>query len=137
MYTNQSILYSSTGLFSGSVTGMVGSGRYSILCYWLIPNRNTKDGIRIVISWVRGLGVKGTKDLECGSDKWIIFDWYFGYCVCYGVTVGGECWPICAGTGCTGVLVRVGFIPSTVYRRAPWSSFFAFVGTGESVACSV
>ena len=113
-YTNQSILYSSTGVFSGSMTG-VGPGRYSILwCYWLIPNRNTKDGISINISWVRGSGVNGTKGLECRSNRWIIFDWYFGYCVCYGVAVGGGCWPICVGTGCIGVLVFVGLIPSTV-----------------------
>ena len=100
-------------MFSGLVTG-VASGRYSILCYWLIPNRNTKDGIRIVISWVRGSGVKGTKDLECGSNKWIIFDWYFGYCVCYGVTVGGECWPICAGTG---VVLGFLFVLVLFHRR--------------------
>ena len=70
VYTNQSILYSSTGV-SGSVTGMgVGSGRYSILYNWLIPYRNTKDGIRIDISiLLRGAGVKGGK---CGSNGSII-----------------------------------------------------------------
>ena len=51
-------------MFSGSVTG-VGSGRYSILCYWLIPNRNTKDGIRINISLVQGASVKGRKSRKC------------------------------------------------------------------------
>ena len=56
-------------MFSGLVTG-VASGRYSILCYWLIPNRNTKDGIRIDISsLLRGAGVKGGK---CGSNESII-----------------------------------------------------------------
>ena len=52
VYTNQSILYSSTEM-SGLVTGGgKGPDRHSILCYWLIPNRNTKDGIRIDISLV-------------------------------------------------------------------------------------
>ena len=32
----------------------------------------------------------------------------------YSVAVGGECWPICTGTACTGVLVLVGIIPSMV-----------------------
>ena len=66
---------------SGLITG-VGSERYSILCYWLIPDRNVQDGISIIISWVRGSGVKGTKGLECRSNGLIIFDWYFSYCVC-------------------------------------------------------
>ena len=50
IHANQSIPYSSTGV-SGLVTG-VGSERYSVLYYWLIPNRNTKDGISIDISCV-------------------------------------------------------------------------------------
>ena len=65
------MLYSNTGVFSGSVTG-VGPGLYSILCYWLIPNRNTKDGISIDIRWVCGSGVKSRKSLECGSNGHII-----------------------------------------------------------------
>ena len=56
--TNQSMLYSNTGV--ESVTG-VGSDRKLVLYYWLIPNRNTKDGISIDISRVRGAGVKGRK----------------------------------------------------------------------------
>ena len=101
MYTNQSILYSSTGLFSGSVTGMVGSGRYSILCYWLIPNRNTKDGISIGIGWVRGAGVKGRKSLECGS---------YGRIILGG---DGEALVLCM---CTGLLCPAcgGVVPTAV-----------------------
>ena len=44
------MLYSNTGV-SGSVTG-VGLDLQLVLYYWLIPNRNTKDGIIIDISWV-------------------------------------------------------------------------------------
>ena len=60
------MLYRNTGVFSGSVTG-VGPGRYSILCYWLIPDRNTKDGISIDIGWVGGSCVLRRKGFECGS----------------------------------------------------------------------
>ena len=59
VHTNQSILYSNTGV-SGSVTG-VGSDRHLVLYEWLIPYRNTKDGISIDISRVRGAGIKGRK----------------------------------------------------------------------------
>ena len=38
---------------SGLVTGGGrGSFWHSVLYYWLIPNRNTKDGISIDIGWV-------------------------------------------------------------------------------------
>ena len=52
VHTNQSMMYSNTGVL-GSVTG-VGSDRQLVLYYWLIPNRNTKDGIIINIGWVGG-----------------------------------------------------------------------------------
>ena len=61
---------SSTGVFSGSVTG-VGSGRYSIQCYWLIPNRNTDHHVGIAVL-VRSVCVDCTKGLKCGSNGWII-----------------------------------------------------------------
>ena len=77
----------------------VGLGRYSILCYWLIPNYHTKDGISIFIFIVMGgAGVKGTQGLECGSNGRII--------------LGDEE----ALVFCTGLLVLVrvygGFVPS-------------------------
>ena len=50
----------------------VGPGRYSILCYWLIPKRNTKDGVRIDMSLVLGSGVLCTTGLERGSNRRII-----------------------------------------------------------------
>ena len=75
---------------SGLITG-VGSERYSILCYWLIPNRNTKDGIRIVVSWVQGSGVKGTESLYCGSNGRVILGRYFDGCIgcCFAGSGGG------------------------------------------------
>ena len=58
---------------SGLVAGRGrGSVWHSVLCYWLIPDRNTKDGISIDISWVCGLGVKSRKSLECGSNGRIV-----------------------------------------------------------------
>ena len=70
VYTNQSILYGITGR-SGLVTGRSrGSGRYSILYDWLVPNRNAKQYIGI--SLVRGSGVLRTKGLECGGNGCII-----------------------------------------------------------------
>ena len=51
------MLYSNTGV-SGSVTD-VGSDRHLVLYYWLIPNRNTKDGIISDISGVREACVEG------------------------------------------------------------------------------
>ena len=92
------MLYSNTGV-SGSVTG-VGSDRQLVLYYWLIPNRNTKDGIIIDISWVRGSGVNG---LECRSDGWIIL----GGAVCCEALVRcmwtGFLFPACGGVVPTAV----------------------------------
>ena len=95
------MLYSNTGM-SGLVTGRDrGSERYLVLYYWLIPHRNTKDGIRIDISsLLRGAGVKGGK---CGSNGSIILG------------LGGAAWE---GTfvRCTGLLAVVcgWVIPSSV-----------------------
>ena len=63
--------YSDSSVVSGSVTD-VRSGWHVVLYYWVIPNRNTKDGISFHISWVGGLGVLRTKGLECGSNGRII-----------------------------------------------------------------
>ena len=76
------MLYSNTGV-SGSVMGF-GSGRQSVLYYWLIPNRYTKDSIIIDISWVCGSGVEGRNSLECGSNGCIIL----GGAVCEVALVG-------------------------------------------------
>ena len=71
VYTNQSILYSCTGV-SGSVTG-VGSDGHSILYNWFIPNHNTKDGISFDIGIVvRSTCVGCRNSLECGSNGRII-----------------------------------------------------------------
>ena len=92
------MLYSNTRV-SGSVTG-VGPGRYSVLCYWLIPNRNTKDGISIGIGWVRGAGVKGRKSLECGSNGCII--------------LGGDAGALVRFTGLLGCTACGWVVPSSV-----------------------
>ena len=70
VYTNQSILYDSTVRRSGS--GLCGFGlvRYSVLYYWLIPNRNINHRISLVM--MRGAGVGCTKGLECWSNGRII-----------------------------------------------------------------
>ena len=47
VHTNQSILYSNTGVFSGSMTGGKGPDWRLVLYYWLIPNRNAKQYIGI------------------------------------------------------------------------------------------
>ena len=71
VYTNQSILYSCTGV-SGSVTG-VGSDGHSILYNWFIPNHNTKDGISFDIGIVvRSTCVGCTKGPERGGNGRII-----------------------------------------------------------------
>ena len=71
VYTNQSILYSRTGV-SGSVIG-VGSDGHSILYNWFIPNHNTKDGISFDIGIVvRSTCVGCRNSLECGSNGRII-----------------------------------------------------------------
>ena len=69
---------------SGLVTGRGrGSVWHSVLYYWLVRNRNTKDGISIGIGWVRGAGVKGRKSLECGSKGCIILGGDAGALVCF------------------------------------------------------
>ena len=52
VYTDQGIFYSRTGTEVSWLVTDGGSDRHSVLYYWLIPNRNTKDGIRIKISLV-------------------------------------------------------------------------------------
>ena len=108
LYTNQSKPYRSTGV-SGSITG-VGLDRQLVWYYWLIPNCKTKDGIGIVISWVRGAGVKGTKGLKCGSNGWIILDQFNG---CIGCVVGrsGNVGSDCR-LGCTRMLALCDMVPS-------------------------
>ena len=94
------MLYRNTGV-SGSVTG-VGSDRHLVLYYWVIPNRNTKDGISIGIGWVRGAGVKGRKSLECES---------------YGrIILGGDGEALVLCTGLLSLLdcVYGGIVPSAV-----------------------
>ena len=89
-----------------------------VLYYWLIPNRNVNDGIRIVISWVRGASAKGTKGRECGSDGRVILDRYFDGCIGCSFagsgSSGGGCWFGCTGADCSGILVCVSLIPSIV-----------------------
>ena len=70
VYTNQSILYGSTVWRSGS--GLCGFGlvRYSVLYYWLIPNRNINHRISLVMMRVAGVGC--TKGLKCWSNGRII-----------------------------------------------------------------
>ena len=92
------MLYSNTGV-SGSVTG-VGLDRHMVLYYWLIPNRNTKDGISIDISWVCGSGVLRTKGLECGSYGRIILD-------------GGEEEALVFCTGLFGLVLFYGWVIPT------------------------
>ena len=59
-------------MFSGSVTGRGrGSGRQSVLYYWLIPDRNTEQHIGIAVLARRC--VYCIKGLECGSNGRIIF----------------------------------------------------------------
>ena len=63
-------MYDSTRIPSGSVTG----GEpfwHSILCNWLIPDRNTDQHIGIAVL-LRGICVDFTKGLECGSNGSII-----------------------------------------------------------------
>ena len=68
MHTNQSILYSSTGV-SGLVTdGLVW---HSILYDWLIPNHNTDQHIGIAVL-VGSTCVGCIEGLECGSYGLII-----------------------------------------------------------------
>ena len=100
VHTNQSILYSSSGMCSGLITGG-GSGRRSILYNWLFPNRNYKQYIGIAISLVGCLCVKSTESLECGGNGRIILG---------GAVFGEE-------TFCTGLLGRVrayGVVPTAV-----------------------
>ena len=99
-YTNQSILYSSTGMISGSVTG---SGNvpdwHLVLYYWLIPNRNANQHIGIVVL-VRSICVYCTKGLDCGSNGRIILGG------------GEEALVFCTGLlGCT---AYGGVVPSAV-----------------------
>ena len=70
VHTNQSILYSNTCVFLGSMTGGKGPDRRLVLCYWLIPNRNAKQYIGISLG--RGSGVLRTKGLDGGSNGRII-----------------------------------------------------------------
>ena len=93
------MLYSNTVRRSGSGRCGFGSVRYSVLYYWLIPNRNINHCISIVM--MRGAGVGCTKGLECGGNGRIILD---------GVVFGEEAL-------CTGLLGRVlayGVVPSSV-----------------------
>ena len=92
------MLYSNTGV-SGAVPG-VGSDRQLVFYYWLIPNRNTEDGISIDVSWVCGLGVKSRKSLECGSNGRIVLGGDAGALVCF--------------TGLLGCTACGGVVPSTV-----------------------
>ena len=85
VHTNQSILYSSSGMCSGLITGG-GSGRRSILYNWLIPNRNSKQYIGVAISLVGCLCVKSTEGLECGGNGRIILgDAMFDRGACMGL----------------------------------------------------
>ena len=70
VYTNQSILHGSTVRRSGSGRCGFGLVRYSVLYYWLIPNRNINHRISLVM--MRGAGVDCTKGLECGSNGCIV-----------------------------------------------------------------
>ena len=63
VYTNQSIFDCSTGTSRLDTVGCKGPDGHLILYNWLIPNCNVHDGISIVISLVRGAGVKSTKGL--------------------------------------------------------------------------
>ena len=55
VYTNQSILYGSIVRQSGSGRGGFGLVQYSVLDYWLIPNRNINH--RISLGMMGGAGV--------------------------------------------------------------------------------
>ena len=93
VYANQSILYSSTGMFTGSVTG-------SILYNWLIPNCNTDQHIGIAML-VRSTCVSCRKGLGCGG---------------YGrIILGGDEEVLVFCTGLLGlVLVCGGVVPTAV-----------------------
>ena len=95
------MLYSNTGFRYRSITGG-GLFWHSILCDWLIPNRNTDQHIGIAVL-SRSICVACTKGLECGSNGSIIL----GGIVC------GEALVFC--TGLLGLVLVCGrLVPSSV-----------------------
>ena len=63
------MLYSNTGVRYGSITGG-GPFRHSVLCDWLIQNRNTDQHIGIAV--LSRSCVDCAKGVECGSNGSII-----------------------------------------------------------------
>ena len=109
VHTNQSVLYSSTGVQSGSVTKNccvtdIGSIRhYLILQNGLVPNCKANQHISVAAILLKEICVKGTKSLKCrcicnGRIVWLVGmliraylqAWLYRYyfCSCWHYSIG-------------------------------------------------